>query len=305
MDIVQNVLIVEDEQLNIDTLDTIFEKIKEKTSINIFFSKTGEKALNIVKLKNIDLILLDIGLPNMDGFEVCRKLKANPRTKDIPILFLTAHNDNASIVKAYNLGAVDYITKPFKAVELIARVKLNLVLQMKIKNLEHAAYYDYLTNVYNRRKFFELAEKKFLYEKQNLYGVMIDIDQFKTINDTYGHAIGDIVLNKVATIIKEKVNDSDVLGRVGGEEFAIVCNSKSQDALLSTLEDLRQQVEDFEIINEDGKVIKCTISIGFAAYHENMEKIDHLLHIADEALYEAKEQGRNRSIFRVSREEKV
>jgi len=296
---VQSILIVDDEKSNIDILLEIFKNINSANSYNIIVALSGEKVFQILEKQKIDLILLDIMMPNRDGYEVCRILKSHDKTKNIPIIFLTANTDDASILKAYSLGAIDYLTKPFRAVELIARVKLNLQLQENINKLEYFANYDVMTNVYNRRKFFDLATDRLTNSKNNLYAVMLDLDNFKNINDTYGHYAGDIVIKMIASAIKENLCEGTILGRIGGEEFAIVCNADSKDSIFDRVENIRKIVEqlDFKVDNETN--IKCTISCGIAKYNSNMANIDYFLQIADEALYEAKKTGRNRSVFRM------
>jgi len=298
-DFLQNILIVDDEKSNIDILLELFRKINADNKYNIIVALSGEKVFQILEKQKIDLILLDIMMPNMDGYEVCRILKSHDKTKNIPIIFLTANTDDASILKAYSLGAVDYLTKPFRAVELIARVKLNLQLQETINQLEYFANYDVMTNIYNRRKFFDLATDRLTNSKNNLYAVMLDIDNFKNINDTYGHSTGDNVIKMIASTIKENLCDETILGRIGGEEFAIMCNADSRDSIFDRVENIRKIVEQLDFKADNGTNIKCTISCGIAKYNNNIANIDYLLQIADEALYEAKKTGRNRSVFRM------
>jgi len=238
-------------------------------------------------------------MPAMDGYEVCKILKSNDETKNIPILFITANTDDESIVEAYNLGAVDYVTKPFRPVELIARVKLNLQLHQTINQLEYFAYYDVMTNIYNRRKFFDLATTRFESSKDNLYAVMLDIDKFKSINDTYGHSTGDMVIKCIASTIEANLDDGMIFGRVGGEEFAIIGNFNSNDAVFNKIDNIRKKIEQLEIKTDNSINIKSTISNGIAKYNDDMRSIDYLLQVADEALYEAKNSGRNKSIFRI------
>ncbi|MBN2782124.1 MAG: diguanylate cyclase [Campylobacterales bacterium] len=297
----QNILVVDDEKSNIDIIINLFNKINGGELYNIIPVLSGEKALKAVEKKQIDLILLDIMMPDMDGYEVCKILKSKESTKNIPVLFITSSTDDDSIIEAYSIGAADYVTKPFKAVELLSRVKINLQLQQNFKQLEYYAYYDTMTNVYNRRKFFKLATKKFDTKKENLYGVMIDIDKFKNINDTYGHAVGDKVIKSVATHIKDSLDDEMILGRIGGEEFAIILNADSDEMIYNFIESIRKKIEHIEIFINQTDVVRCTISDGIAKYHDGMPTVDHLLQSADEALYEAKESGRNRTIFRINK----
>ena len=293
----QNILIVDDEKSNLDILINLFKTTE--VNYNLIPVLSAKKALQALEKRKVDLILLDIVMPDMDGYELCSLLKAQEETKDIPILFITSNTDDASIAKAYSLGAADYVTKPFRAIELLARVKLNLQLRETIEHLEYLAFYDPMTNIYNRRKFFELAIQRFKGSKNDLYAVMLDIDKFKNINDAYGHSMGDRVIKAVSSTIKEGLEEDMILGRLGGEEFAIVCSADSDEAIVQRVEAIRQKIEDIEMFTDDKVQVGCTISDGIAKYSDELTSIDHLLQKADEALYEAKESGRNKSIFRV------
>ena len=292
-----NILVVDDEKSNIDILINLFKN--SDVDYHVIPTLSAQKAFQAIEKREIDLILLDIVMPVMDGFEMCAILKSKEETKNIPVLFITSSNDDDSIEKAYVIGAADYVTKPFRAVELLARVKQNLDLKNTIAQLEHLAYYDMMTNIYNRRKFFELANLKFETQKENLYGVMIDIDKFKNINDNYGHHTGDQVIKNVANTIKSFLKESMVFGRLGGEEFGIILNMASNEEVFEFLENIRKEISQMSVIVDENTQINFTISDGIAKYAPEMTKIDHLLQKADEALYEAKESGRNKTIFRL------
>ncbi|MCK5686469.1 response regulator, partial [bacterium] len=216
------ILIVDDTKTNIDILLELLSDDYE-----LMVALDGKSAIEIAGQEDIDLILLDIMMPGMDGFETCMILQENKSTKDIPVIFLTAKTDEESIAKAYDVGGLDYVTKPFKVKELLARVKTQLKLNFLIEHLEYISSYDAMTGIYNRRKFFELSEEKFKTQKDTLFAVMIDIDKFKAINDAYGHPLGDKVIKLVTKTIGEFFGEEAVLGRLGGEEFAIVYNSHS------------------------------------------------------------------------------
>ncbi len=218
--------------------------------------------------------------------------------RDIPVIFITAKTDEKSIEKAYDIGGIDYVTKPFKPKELLARLKRELKLKSLIKHLEFIASHDPMTGIYNRRKFFELSEDKFINKKDNLYAVMIDIDKFKSINDTYCHQTGDKVIKLVTKTISEYLLEESVFGRLGGEEFAIICNLPSFDSVKQNIEAIRSAIEKLEIIADNGNIVKFTISIGVTKAKKDTKTLDDLLKKADFALYEAKGTGRNRSIFR-------
>lgn len=294
----QNILIVDDEKSNIDILLDFFDN--SDYNYNIIATISPKKALEIVKQRKIDLILLDIVMPQIDGYEVCEVLKNDDSTKDIPILFMSAYNDDKYILKAYEVGGVDYVTKPFRKVEILSRVKTNLKLQETISELEYFAYYDVMTNVYNRRKFFELATKMFDEKKEQMIAVMMDIDKFKNINDTHGHAVGDKVIKQIADILKQNIQKDMVLGRLGGEEFCIVSSSFKKVDFLMIIENIRESIENSKI-KIDNNLLSMTISSGVANFtnSDQMPTIDHLLQKADEYLYEAKDSGRNKTIFRI------
>ena len=288
----KTILIVDDTETNIDILLDLLNEY------DVAVATDGESALEIAFEDSPDLILLDIMMPEMDGYEVCRRLKSNEDTKSIPVVFITAKTDEDSIEEAYEVGGIDYVTKPFKPRELIARVKTHLKLKCLIEHLEFVSSYDDMTKIYNRRKFFELATKKFEEDKENLYAVIIDIDKFKAINDTYGHPVGDKVIKKITKIIKENIPQGAIFGRIGGEEFSLICRPDSQTNINYNLEELRILVEKMEIVLDDGKIIKCTISEGIAKTNANTNSLDDLLKEADKALYEAKGSGRNKVMFR-------
>jgi len=289
----KNILIVDDTETNIDILLDLLGDMYE-----IVVATDGITALEILEEEHIDLILLDIMMPEMDGYEVCKRVREQHHTRDLPIIFITARSDEESIEKAYKIGGNDYVTKPFKTLELLARIKTQLQLKELIENLERIASYDEMTGIYNRRKFFEIAVAMFQNSTENLYAIMIDIDKFKNVNDTYGHPVGDKVIKAVTAIIAEHLCTDAVLGRVGGEEFAILCYPDDEIMVNKTMEEIRQKVEELEIFTDDNKIVKCTISEGVVAATQEIKTLDALLKHADDALYEAKGTGRNRVIFR-------
>ncbi len=293
MDNRKTILVVDDTETNIDILLEILDD-----GYDILVALDGKSALEIINEEKIDLILLDIMMPDMDGYEVCTILKSQEDTVDIPIIFITAKIDEDSIEKAYECGGIDYITKPFKPRELTARIKTQIKLKGLIDHLEFIASYDAMTGIYNRRKFFELAEKMFKDNSENLYAVMIDIDKFKNINDKYGHPLGDKVIKAVTRTISENISETSVFGRIGGEEFAILCHSYFQAHVVTSLEKIRLAVSNIETLTDDERIIRCTISEGFSKNRPGLETLDQLLKEADDALYEAKGSGRNRVIFR-------
>ena len=288
----KTILVVDDNESNIDMILAILK------AYDVIPSTSGEDALELIKEESIDLVLLDILMPGMDGYTVCQRLKNQPDTRDVPIIFITAKSDEESIEKAYDLGGADYVTKPFKPKELLARVKVQLKLQDVLRELDFLATRDSLTGIYNRRKFFQLAQQMYVEASDDLYALMIDIDHFKRVNDKYGHHTGDIVLKNITNAISQALPDSSLFGRMGGEEFAVLFNAGDQAQAMDMASLLQQKVNETLINTDGGSTISCTISSGVACKQGKSASLDSLLRQADNALYKAKKGGRNRSVFR-------
>ncbi len=298
----KNLLVVDDIEINIDIL---VELLSDKYEVTVALD--GASALEIVEEEDINLILLDIMMPNMDGYEVCTVLKNNPKTMNIPIIFITAKIDEDSIEKAYEVGGVDYITKPFKPKELLARVKTQLTIQDLIYNLEESkkellllASIDPMTQLYNRRYFtntsehlLDLAKR----ENKDVSIIMIDIDKFKRINDTYGHQTGDKVIIDVANKLLKHQRKSDIVCRFGGEEFVIFLPNTSLDGANIVAQKIRKDIEESAVLEKD-LILKFTVSIGISVVDiQNEINIEESIKRADKALYQAKESGRNKVCF--------
>ena len=286
------ILVIDDTKSNIDVLIELLSD-----DYDILVALDGLSAFEILEDEKVDLILLDIIMPQMDGFEVCKKLKLNSKTKDIPVIFITVKADEEYIEKAYDIGGSDYITKPFKAKELLARVNRELKLNFLINNLEYISSHDIMTGIYNRRKFFELANIIFNKADENLHAIMIDIDRFKSINDNFGHACGDEVIKTVTRIISKNIKESDILGRLGGEEFAIILNRNSSEELYSDINSIRESISKIRGKSDEGELITFTVSFGIARIKDSINSIDKLLKEADIALYDAKRSGRNKVVL--------
>ncbi|MBF0265699.1 MAG: diguanylate cyclase [Gammaproteobacteria bacterium] len=291
------ILIVDDEKINIKLALGVFKEFIDE--FNIVPVLTGEKALDVVQKQKIDLILLDIMMPDMDGYQVIEKLKSNQDSSKIPVLFITAKTDDHSIEKAYLSGAYDYVTKPFRPIELLSRVRFHLSHSQLVQQLERLASYDVMTNIYNRRKFFESAHQMFDEHNSLIIAVMIDIDKFKIVNDTYGHAFGDKVIKLLASTVSDNLPKDYIFGRIGGEEFAILSYGDDLNKVTDIIEDIRKLIAGLELSNNN-EVVKFTMSSGIAEIRPG-DDVDHLLQRADEALYEAKESGRNRVCTRILR----
>ncbi|MFA6145542.1 MAG: diguanylate cyclase [Sulfuricurvum sp.] len=287
----QTILAVDDKKENLDVLLNILE------DFDVIPVTCGQKALEIIDQENISLVLLDIVMPNIDGYEVCKILKSQPHTKGIPIIFTTAKTDEESISKAYEVGANDYVSKPLKRSEVIARVQIQLKLKETIENLEYLASRDTMTGIYNRRKFFELSKPMFDQCENNLFVSMLDIDHFKKVNDSFGHDAGDLVIKLVAKTISDKLPENSIFARIGGEEFVAVCIDDSIERMTQLFEGIREAIASSNV-DYNGHQISFTISNGVAQKNASIQSIDELIKQADLALYDAKNSGRNKIVFR-------
>jgi diguanylate cyclase (GGDEF)-like protein len=264
----------------------------------------GIDGFKLLLNKPVDLVLCDVVMHGIDGFKFLSMKKARPEFDDIPVIMLTGEEDVKLKIKALEQGASDYITKPFNPGELSARVKVHhkiKQLQEELsdtnKRLEELSNTDDLTKIYNRRYFMELFELEFQraqrYEAQISY-IMIDIDDFKSFNDTYGHLLGDRILYEVAQILRESLRVHDIIGRYGGEEFALLMPETDIKGALVVAERYRRRVEEYVHLEKDIE-LKLTISIGIAAFpHKEIKTVDDLIRLADNAMYKSKRNGKNR-----------
>ncbi len=289
------VLIVDDTPDNIRVLGTILRQ--QDYQINV--AQNGLQALNLTSKIMPDLILLDIMMPELDGLETCRRLKADPITRDIPVIFLSAKAEDEDVLQGFELGAADYVTKPFNPKILLARVKTHLFLRQQTKQLQAFADRDGLTLLANRRRFdeFLLSEWRRCHRAQTpLSLLMIDIDYFKLYNDAYGHLKGDDTLKQVAQIIAAVGSrPTDLAARFGGEEFSVLYGNTDHETAIHFAQDIRQQIEGLSIPHSDSKVSDVvTASLGVATKIPDEElSALNLIEAADARLYAAKEAGRN------------
>jgi len=292
------ILILDDMSINILLLGDIL-----KDDYNLKISKSGEKALEIASTQKIDLALLDIEMPNMNGYEVCKKLKSNEKTKDIPIIFMSAKN-NEEEEYGLNLGAIDYIFKPFSKSILKARIQNQIKFIEKTTLLEKLSMYDSLTNIKNRRYFdsrLEETYKEIQRDGKNLAIMMIDVDFFKAYNDNYGHGKGDEALKKVAKALENALKrPTDLVARYGGEEFVVLLKNINKDGLKKVALQILQSVKNENIEHNYSSVAPyITVSIGVALYDIKTKKsISYIIQTADDALYEVKNSGRDNFLIR-------
>jgi two-component system, cell cycle response regulator len=285
------VLIIDDDQ---DSLAVAGIRLK-KDGYSICTALDGHSGLIAAMDQQPDLILLDVQMPGMDGFDVIKRLKSDARLQGIPVIFLSAENDTREKVRGLDLGAVDYVTKPFDVFELRARVRAALRTKRLQDLLLLYGEVDSLTEVYNRRVLMERLQQE--WDRSRRYGtvlslVMADIDRFKTVNDTWGHPAGDRVLSGVAGTLKSMARSGDIVGRYGGEEFALVMVRADAKSACSAAERCRLKIEGLRFRAGDG-LIGVTVSFGVAD-STGKKSLNHMIDASDRALYMAKETGRNR-----------
>lgn len=289
------VLIIDDNVNNVRLLQDILED----EDYEVFTLNSGIPVLETVRKVKPELILLDIMMPEVDGFEVCQALKADLEVQDIPVIMVTAKVEGKDLKYALEIGAVDYIKKPIDEDEVVARVESALRQKQNKEDLREKASRDSLTGLYNHALLLELLDKEIGKQERNnesLSFVMIDIDYFKKINDTYGHTIGDDVIREIASILKEEIRSTDIPGRYGGEEFGIVLTGINREDTYLLSEHIRKTIEKYEFSSHANR-IKATISLGFycKSADDNISCKD-MVKCADVALYKAKQNGRNRVV---------
>jgi len=298
------VLLVED-----DTKDAlIIRKILCEEHYSIVHVRTGEEALALIDQGQFDLVLLDILLPGCDGFDVCRRLKGIPQTNDLQIILITCLDDLDNKIQGVESGADDYLIKPVDGRELKVRMKVLLRKKRYLEQIHHdrehainSAISDGLTGMYNQtyfKKFLELEIKR-AQRQQYPFGLLImDVDDFKKINDSLGHLMGDLILKKMGEMIRKNIRDTDLSARYGGDEFVIALPYTDQAAARQVVERLQNALIQLQAGKENPLPSKqITLSIGVAFYPANGRNTEELIRQADEALYRAKKEGKNRCCF--------
>lgn len=286
------ILVVDDEPINIRVLNEIF-----RADCEVYMANNGAYALERCRTILPDVVLLDVMMPGMDGHEVCRQLKADPVTKAIPIIFITAHFDEQEEVTGFELGAVDFIRKPINAVITRSRVMTHIKLKRQADLLRSIALKDGLTGVANRLKFDESLKNDWaqcVRESQPLSLIMLDVDFFKRYNDRYGHQSGDACLQAVASTIKRVLNRPyDLAARYGGEEFVCLLPNTNLMGAEKVADNILQEISRLAIPHEDSPENIVAVSIGVASVNPVIDAApEDLLAAADEQLYQAKNTGR-------------
>jgi len=338
----KKILVVDDSL----TIRMQIKELLEDKGMEVLLAENGEKCLAVLEKEKPEVILLDVIMPEMDGIEVCRRIKSDDALKAIPVLILTTVSDVENKVKGLNAGADDYVTKPFEAVELIARVNSILrtkglleqlkreitertrteemlkktnekfgrstdnleqtvrelaeskkIIENQNKVLSELSIRDGLTELYNYRHMMHTLQNEFSRAKRyntDLSCLIMDLDFFKKINDSFGHGFGDYVLKESAKILRNCARESDFLSRYGGEEFVLLLPNTDSNVAMQLAERLRKAFEENHFSNES-RSKTVTVSIGVASLERHQpSRAEDLLTYADEALYQAKADGRNR-----------
>lgn len=300
------VLLVEDDNLQADTTIATLQK----AGYEVVLANDGINAIKLVKKVKPDIILLDVVLPGMDGHEVCRWLKLEEATKGIPIIMLTVKKELSDKISGLQVGADDYLPKPYNELELNARIYASLrtkalqdELRLKNKQLEellskveYMATTDALTGLFNRRRFHDVLSKDF--ERTKRYAtpfslLMLDIDHFKRINDEFGHQAGDTVLKEIAKVLVKNLREIDTASRYGGEEFMVILSNTEKKDAMYVAERMRISFENSKYPDIGNN--KITVSIGCSGVPDKfIDNEEKLIRCTDLALYRAKQNGRNR-----------
>ncbi len=291
------ILVVDDSVDNIKLLNTVLQEEAE-----VIFATDGEKGLALARERNPDLILLDINMPGISGFDVCRQLKQNPATEGSAVIFVTAQSCEEHELRALEAGAVDYITKPINTKLAKARITAHLKAKRHTDLLRLIANHDGLTKLYNRRFFDEQLEEEWrrhLRHGGTMALAMIDIDHFKLFNDSYGHQAGDSCLIQVANAIRESTGRAgEIAARYGGEEIAVILPDSTTAKALAYGEFICESIQSLKISHKSSPTSPyISVSIGVSSMdNSEVTSLEKLIALADKGLYLAKDRGRNQAI---------
>ncbi|MCP3688489.1 MAG: EAL domain-containing protein [Gammaproteobacteria bacterium] len=300
------ILIVDDIKANLVSYKVLLKNVRAR----IISTTSGQQALDeIAKHDDIALLLLDIEMPEMSGFEVAEAMQSHEKTRSIPIIFITGHHQHDYIEKAYIAGAADYIQKPVRKITLLSKVrvflnlwKLRADLDEEVKqrknaelHIKHIASHDLLTGVYNRRGLYDELNRLIHRSERYSYTsavILMDLDGFKNINDRYGHVTGDLLLKQISSNLKDLVRVTDTVGRIGGDEFVVLVSDINERSNLINIIEKLLEVTTKPLENSESHVTVSS-SVGVALYPDHGSDTAALLHHADQAMYQAKKEGRN------------
>lgn len=282
---------VEEKILIVDDNAEVLEQTRElltQVGYNVTACTSGEEALAFLDEGRVDLVLLDINMPSMNGYEVCLRIRQRYALDDLPVIFLTSREDTDSVTKGFHSGASDFVSKSAISDVLLARVNVHIRLARSLRYLRDISLTDDMTGCYNRRHgMFSLRE---LFSRARRYGtqfslIYFDLNGLKLVNDRYGHQAGDLMLRSVVNAVKGLLRDSDMFFRMGGDEFMILCPETDKKGAYTCVERMEKAVNAITIVDH-----KVSFAYGVAHSSEDYPDMDDMLHNADVSMYECKKK---------------
>lgn len=286
------ILIVDDEAILLHGLKSLLSA----EDYEVVGAENGRSAVELFKKEEPDLVVLDVGLPDIDGFEVLERIMKFQKDKYIPVIFLTATVDMGAKIKAFHGGAVDYLTKPFSTAELLVRIENFLRIKKQHDMLKDESIHDKMTGVLNKVNFMKETDEElrraFIYKKTAAL-IMADIDNFKHINDKYGHLAGDQVITELSSAIKRIIRPTDILGRFGGDEFVLLLPNTDAEGASFIAKRLIEEIGE-KPVKYEKEELALSVSLGIAdTKGRDIRETGTLVKLADKALYKAKKQKGN------------
>lgn len=283
----EKILIVDD---SFETLEKTSELLSQ-VGYSVISCTSGEEALNYLEKDRVDLVLLDVNMPSLNGYEVCLRIRQMYALDDLPVIFLTTREDSDSVTKGFHAGASDFICKSAISDVLLARVNVHIRLSRTLRFLRDISLTDDLTKCYNRRNaMYSLRE---WFSRSKRYGttfamIYFDLNGLKMINDKYGHQAGDLLLRSVVGVVKKLLRESDMLFRMGGDEFMVLCPDTDKKGAIVCADRMQEAVSSITIIDKS-----VSFAYGIAHSSENYKDMDDMLQNADSAMYECKQKMHN------------
>jgi two-component system, cell cycle response regulator len=276
------ILVVDDNPTNLQVVGDFLNEAGYVASL----SKSGEAALKFLETRHVDLVILDVMMPGMNGYETCAQIRKRFPIDDLPIIFLTAREDAKSVIEGFNVGGSDFVCKNFVPEILLARVAVHIRMAQTLRTIREISLTDDLTQTYNRRHaMFTLRE---WFARCTRYGthfalIYLDLNDLKRVNDRHGHQAGDLMLRSVVAGIKKVLRESDMLFRMGGDEFMVLCPDTDKEGALICVDRMSESVKAITIVDQ-------TASFAYGIVHstDNYKQMDDLLHAADDAMYVCK-----------------
>ena len=282
----ERILIVDDNAEMLQKTNDLLSQV----GYSVVMCSSGEEALEFLDKERVDLVLLDINMPSLNGYEVCLRIRQSHALDDLPVIFLTSREDTDSITKGFHAGASDFVSKTAVSEILLARVNVQIRLARTLRYLRDISLTDDLTGAYNRRHAMYTLREWFARGKRygtNFSLIYFDLNGLKQINDSYGHQAGDLLLRAVVNACKKLLRESDLLFRMGGDEFMVMCPDTDKRGAFICADRMLEAVKSVTIIDQ-------TVSFAYGIAHssDDFKDMDDMLHFADEAMYECKQKQR-------------